>query len=102
MYVTSYLISYVQISAANLSLLFVQMVKMGCLKELRALFYRLSNRYKDRTFLHAALYVQVRSMSSGMLMLMVMVMSMCRWLNRALYTMLLVYLFVLSIINIGC
>lgn len=77
MYVTSYLISCVQISAANLSLLFVQMVKMGCLKELRALFYRLSKRYKDRTFLHAALYVQVRSMSSGMLM--VMVMSMCRW-----------------------
>lgn len=100
MYVTSYLISYVQISAANLSLLFVQMVKMGCLKELRALFYRLSKRYKDRTFLHAALYVQVRSMSSGMLILILM--SMCGWIDRALYTMLLAYLFVLSIINIGC
>lgn len=60
----------IQISAANLSLLFVQMVKMGCLKELRILFYRLSKRYKDRKFLHYALYVQVRSMLMLILMLM--------------------------------
>jgi hypothetical protein len=51
-----------QISAANLSLLFVQMVKMGCLRELRTVFFRVSRRYKDRRFLHVALYVQVRSM----------------------------------------
>ena len=59
-----------QISAANLSLLFVQMVKMGCLKELRTVFHQVSKRYKDRRFLHVALNVQVRSIHVLMLMLL--------------------------------
>jgi len=58
---------YIQILAPVQSVLFVQMVKMGCLKELRSLFHRLSRTNKDRIFLHSTMYVKVRYRPRGML-----------------------------------